>query len=359
MSVYIIIFFSIIAFLIFIKCKITKRVNFFLYLFTFISLTIFIGLRHQVGGDWGAFLKHFKTLKERSFRDNLLTMDPGYVLLEYISYYLGLGIYGVNTLCGIIFLLCFFYFIKTFNIRLPYALLIAYPYLIMVVVNGYSRQGVAIGLGMVFWALLYKDKVLKSVFFLILSALFHKTALILSLLYIKNLRLKLRFKYIISITISCIVFLLFFKFFQDRFEHFINYYFIKKMHSTGAIIRILINILAGMLLVIFSKQYKKLYDDYNINFLVFIISVAMLCLAIFQKTTTVADRLLLYFYPVQIIIFPRILYLLLHTEKNRALAPLYLFCLISLYTGILFVWLLFAVHRNYWIPYDNLLFHLI
>jgi len=79
-----------------------------------------------------------------SFWEALSSWDPGYVVLEYISFYLGLKIYGVNTLCAIIFLLSFFYFINVFNIKLPYALLIAYPYLIMVVVNGYSRQGVAV-----------------------------------------------------------------------------------------------------------------------------------------------------------------------------------------------------------------------
>ena len=354
MSIYISIFFTFLYFLLFIRTKISNEVRLLAYGMTFLLFTLFIGLRHNVGGDWGSYLNHFKNLEFQYFFENLLSWDPGYVLLEYISFYLGLGIYGVNTLCAIIFLLSFFYFIKTFNIKLPYALLIAYPYLIMVVVNGYSRQGVAIGLGMVFISLLYKKKLFKSILFLILAVSFHKTAIVLSLLYLVRMKINIK-NIVIGLMLIGVVFLIY-TVFQQKFDAMYIYYIENQMQSMGAVIRIGINLLAGILLIILFKQYKKLYDDYDINVLMFIISIAAFLLAIVSNITTVADRILLYFYPLQIIVFPRILYIV--NKMNKYLGFIYFIFLILLFSSILLIWLFFATHRYAWLPYDNLLFNL-
>ena len=268
---------------------------------------------------------------------------------------MGLGIYGVNTLCAIIFLASFFYFIKTVNIKLPYALLIAYPYLIMVVVTGYSRQGVAVGIGMVFISLLYKKKLLKSILFLILAILFHKSAIVLILLYLIEIKLSIKKLITIGVAIVLITFAVYI-IFQQKINAMYTHYIERQMHSVGAIIRISVNLLAGTLLVVFFKQYKKLYDDYGINILIFSISIFAFLLATVGRITTVSDRLLIYFYPFQIVIFPRILYII--NGIDRYLGFIYFIFLVLLFSGVLFVWLFFATHRHAWLPYDNLLFHL-
>ena len=354
MIIYINIFFTILFSFLFAKSKISNEVKLLSYGIVFLLFTLFIGLRYKVGGDWDAYLEHFRHLEFQYFFDNLLNWDPGYVLLEYISLYLGLDIYGVNTLCAIIFLFSFFYFIKTFNIKLPYALLVSYPYLIMVVVNGYSRQGVAVGLGMVFISLLYKKKLFKSILFLILAVLFHKTAIVLALLYIAKLKINIKNFGIILIAVGSIF--LTYTIFKQEFDIMYIYYVEKQMQSTGAIIRISINLLAGILLILFFKCYKNLYDDYDINVLMFLISIVAFLLAMVTNITTVADRLLLYFYPLQIIVFPRICYIV--NRINRDLGFIYFIFLVLLFSGVLFVWLFFATHRYAWLPYNNLLFNL-
>lgn len=351
---YIIIFILILLSFLFVEKRTSKELRLLISGIVFIFFTLFIGLRHNVGGDWGAYLMDFEAIPTRNFWNDILSSDTGYVILEYISYYLGLGIYGVNTLCAIIFLSCFFYFIKTFKIKLPYALLIAYPYLIMVVVNGYSRQGVAVGLGMVFISLLYKGKLFKSLIFFILAVSFHKSAIVLSILYLSKLKINIKSILFAIILITLIV--LFYFIFQEKIQWIYTQY-TKQKYSAGALIRIAINLVAGISLVVFSKQYKKLYDDYNIHFLIFIISVISFLLAATSRNiTTIVDRLILYLYPFQIIIFPRIFYIIYRMDKY--LGYLYFIFLILLFSGVLFVWLFFAHHRKYWIPYDNLLFYL-
>ncbi len=53
------------------------------------------------------------------------------------------------------------------------------PYLVVVVAMGYSRQGVAIGLGFFALLALGERDTLKFVLFVALAAAFHKTAVVL------------------------------------------------------------------------------------------------------------------------------------------------------------------------------------
>lgn len=326
----------------------------FFYFLIFVFFVVFVGLRYQVGGDWASYLIHYENLDFENILLSFFEWDPGYVLFEYISKYLGLGIAGVNILCAITFFTCFFYFIKVFKIKLSHALLIAFPYLILVVVNGYTRQGVALGFGMLFVAFLYQRKLFKSFLALIFAVLFHKTAILLIILYIRETisNTKNNLAKLATIVISLLLGILVSISFQSECWSMIKNYIEYQMQSSGAIIRILVNIIPLVLLVVFSKRYKSIYNDYRLWILFGYITLSMLFLGIFFKITTVADRLCLYFYPLQIVIFPRVLQLI----KNREVKYMYFFALICLYSSILLIWLLFAAHRGSWIPYRNFLF---
>jgi len=353
MSFYLIIFTLIIS-VTFLNIKLYKDSKILFYSLVFVFFVLFVGFRYEVGGDWYAYLEHYKEISFDDIWFFISSWDPGYVIVEYISKYLGLGIVGVNTLCAIIFFSCFFYFIKVFKIKLSYALLIAYPYLILVVLNGYSRQGVAIGLGMLFISLIYQKKFFKSFLSLFFAVLFHKTAVILSLLYLYVfLHSKNKFIYkLLTLSIVFIFIFFIYKLYILEWMSLIKHYAIEKMQSTGGVIRISINVIAASLLLFFSKRYKKVYDDYNIWMFFGYMSYFMLFTALFFKTTTIADRLCLYFYPLQIVIFPRILALF----KAREMKYIFFFALICFYSFVLLVWLLFAQHREAWIPYKNFLF---
>ena len=62
-------------------------------------------------------------------------------------------------------------------------------------------------------------------------------------------------------------------------------------------------------------------------------------------STTVVDRLSLYLIPLQLAVLPRLAYLF----KGRFLGR----SLVIIYSAlVLFVWLNFAVHAQYWLPYQ-------
>jgi len=71
--------------------------------------------------------------------------------------------------------------------------------------------------------------------------------------------------------------------------------------------------------------------------------------------STAVDRLLLYFYPLQIVVFYRMIKLIASPE----LKYIYFLMILCMYTTILIIWMKLAIHRDAWIPYNNLLFILL
>ena len=74
-----------------------------LWLLLLTGLTLGIGLRHEVGGDWGAYLPYVEGARWLSLNEAIFKSDPGYALLNWIGAHWGGGIYLVNTVCGLLF----------------------------------------------------------------------------------------------------------------------------------------------------------------------------------------------------------------------------------------------------------------
>ena len=107
-----------------------------------IALTLFIGLRHEVGGDWFSYIPYLTRAEGIPLAEAIAMGDPGYNTLNWLFAGNALGIYGVNMVSGAIFsaglvLIC------RAQPRPWLALCFAVPYMVIVVAMGYSRQGVA------------------------------------------------------------------------------------------------------------------------------------------------------------------------------------------------------------------------
>jgi len=64
------------------------------------------------------------------------------------------------------------------------------------------------------------------------------------------------------------------------------------------------------------------------------------------------DRLALYLTPLQVVVFSRLPFLARKELHPDVMVVLILFG----YGAVLFVWLNFASHAQYWLPYRNILF---
>lgn len=140
--------------------------------------TLVIGLRHQVGGDWLAYLRMFDNQAERPLGDVIGGNEPGYFLLCWLAGRYGGTIYFVNTVCGVIVMTGLVRFSRT--LPLPWlALLVSVPYLIIVVSMGYTRQAAALGFLMMGLVSLANRSMRQFVFWTLLGATFHKSAVLM------------------------------------------------------------------------------------------------------------------------------------------------------------------------------------
>ena len=144
----------------------------------FMLLTLLIGLRHEVGGDWRTYFEQIEGLQGGSFSDALTSKDPAYSVLAWLAIQFGAGVYLVNLVCAIFFVSGLIVFCRS-QPNPWLALAVAVPYMVIVVAMGYTRQGVAIGIVMLGLVALSQSNNLRFVLWIGLAAAFHKSAIIL------------------------------------------------------------------------------------------------------------------------------------------------------------------------------------
>lgn len=309
-------------------------------------IIVFVGFRYLVGGDWYAYYRHFNDSGILGFRDILFESDPGYVFLNWWMNRWGFEVYSVNLVCASIFTLG----LTTFVRRQPYpwiGLTVAFPYLILVVAMGYSRQGVAIGLILLSLNALEAKHFKQYLLFVIIATLFHRTALIMIPfgLFLWGRGWVFRF---LSVVVAAYV--LFDALLAPEIDRMWEHYVDRQMVSEGAQIRVMMNLVPSVILLAFWKTWRQMFPDYWFWFWIAVGSIA--CLPLVGFASTAVDRIALYFLPIQLVVFSRLPYLLQQKFNPNLLK----FGIVLGYAAVLYVWLNFASHSQWWIPYKNALF---
>ena len=69
------------------------------WIVVWLSFTLLIGLRYEVGGDWYGYKDFYQSVTGELI-DTLTEPDPAYAALNWLSWYWGWDIYGINFVCG-------------------------------------------------------------------------------------------------------------------------------------------------------------------------------------------------------------------------------------------------------------------
>jgi len=318
----------------------------FKWAFIGLLLTIFIGFRHEVGGDWGNYLGLFYYIDYFSFREVILESDPGYKLLNWWVEKQGFEIYTVNLVCGAIFTTGLIAFAR----RQPYpwlALAVAFPYLVLVLGMGYTRQGVALGFIFLSLNALEYHQFKRYLAYIALATLFHKTALIMIPLgfFIWGKGWVFR-----AITLVVAAYVLFDALVAESTEDLWRSYVDAQMISQGAQIRVLMNLVPSLILLAYWKTWRTAFPNYWFWF--WIAAGSVVAVALVGFASTAVDRIALYFIPIQVVVFARLPLLL----RQRFSPGTVTAGIVLGYALVLYVWLNYATHARYWVPYHNMLF---
>lgn len=318
-----------------------SRLNWFLF---GLFLVLVIGLRHQVGGDWTAYLNEYEDKLNTPFKEIFVGKEPLQSIMVWVCALFGTGVYGPNTVSAAIFVAGLIYFCRRQDI--PWlAAAVAVPYLVIVVSMGYTRQSLAIGLLLFAIPQIERGHLLRYLVLMTTAVLFHYGAVFLLPVGMLIHSKRGLFKAFAAVGImgGAIFALL-----QAQLEFLYAGYIEQSAESGGGVVRVLMCALAGAAYFLVRKRWENRWSDGRIWQWFALLSLA--CLPLVFIASTAVDRVALYFIPLQLAVFSRLPVLV----TNQLRATTLTLGTLAGYFLVEFIWLNFGSHSFRWLPYQNI-----
>lgn len=310
-------------------------------------LTLMIGLRYKVGGDWAPYEFTFKSVAHRSL-SSAISQTPdefAYTLINWLVAKAGFGIWLVNVICAVPFVVG----LAAICRQQPnpwLALLVAAPLFIIVVGMGYTRQAVAAGFILIGVAGLTRGRsFLWFVGWTLVASAFHTSAL----LFIPMMAIV-----VFRVTFGWLLLLLAAGTFAYYFilptvmDRYSTGYIHSVYEAKGAIFRIIPNALAGLLLIGFPTHFASNSAELKVWRGFAWASIAALIAFFIIESSVIIDRISVYILPVQIFVLSR----LPRAFSSGGRPSVAVTLLVIIYSGlVLLIWLAYANNARFWVPY--------
>jgi len=324
-----------------------KKIYNFIFFLYIIFLILFIGLRHETGGDWVVYSDNYHFYGENFAFDPNIRSDIAFELLSYIFYQIFKNIYFFNLFISMFMIFSLYRFAA--NTKSPSSVFfISLPLIVLILFMGFVRQGLAFAFLLHAILSLKRNKLDFFYLYIILGTLFHKSLLIF--LFV-GFFLEKRFimKLIIIFLASSLIF-----YARQDLVHLYSIYLGKYKglfydKSEGTLQRILLNIVPALLYLFIGKKITD--NNLEYRFYLFISLLVILFFFIKDISLTFFDRVNYYFMPLQLLVYANINKLNLMSNIKTSFKLI----VIIGYVFILFYWLLFANHSIGWLPYKNIL----
>jgi hypothetical protein len=314
-----------------------------------LPIIILIGFRYQVGTDFPNYVRIFKQISRLAVPKEVGHIEIGYATLNWLVAKAGAGFWLVNLVCALLFTFGLIRFAKI-QPNPWLALTVSAPYLINVVGMGYSRQAVALGLGMAGLAAVSRGSFGKFVAYVLAGALFHRSAVVLlpivTIAYSRNRLVGT------TVGIAGLILGYFVLVSGQGVEHLERVYITHTyLESQGAAIRLAMNAPPGLAFLLFMRRFSNQRHErliYGILSVIAFLSMALLFL--YPEASTPLDRMALYVIPLQLFVLSR-LPSAFPDERGQPSALLLLG--VILFSAVVqFVWLNYAYNARDWVPYQ-------
>lgn len=334
-----------------------KRLSTVLWGMTFLLFVIFVGLRFEVGPDWGSYARMHSFLQYQDIFEALTQTESFSYLLFWVSTNTGFHVYLTNVVAAIILLFGVFSFAcRTFNPWL--ALVSATPYFIFVFGMSGIRQAMAAGVMLFLLSQWERFSFMKRGAYILVAALFHTSALVNSVFLVTQMHIRLLYKVLLSGLILLLTFYigtsvpLFSENMLKYQERYIDNP--ESRESFGSLYHIGLILIPAVLGLMFRKRISEnIHNQQLFKFGLY----APLCVFAINFidffSTTLASRLTIYLYFVPMMIYPALVPLF--GKKGKVLMT---FAIILFHVLVLVTWFTFGNHAYRYIPYQNVLFNL-
>jgi hypothetical protein len=307
-------------------------------------LALFVGLRWEIGPDWTTYRALFRYLHDGSLREAAGQSDPGFRILVLLLQSQHAPFWVLNLICA-----CVFSFgLARFCTELPnpwLAVLVAVPYLVIVIAMSALRQATAIGF--IFLALrgMGAKPLWKSIFWVLVASLFHASAFIVAVLIaLSYTRNRLQAAALLIAAAIPAYYVLF-----GTFDLYLKRYGAHRIDSGGVAFRVAMNAIPAIILLVGgSKAFAPRGEEAfwrNLSLL----SLALIPAMLYVKSTTAIDRLSLYAVPLQILVLSAI-------PRQFSTSPatrIYPAMAIVAYCALtLLVYFALGTHARYYLPYE-------
>lgn len=318
-----------------------------------LGVTLAVGLRHEVGGDWLHYARYITEVEPIPWgRVPHQLIEPAYTALSWIAGRSGASLHSVNVICAALFGAGLVVFCWQWP-RPWLALAVAMPYLVVVVGMGYTRQSVGIGLLLLAlvwswrstWA--WRAGALAVVG---LAALFHKTALAVAALAVA-LRFGVRHLRWVLLAALAVVLLLFVvaPHLGEKVFHLAYHYLHAEIYrSRGTVVRAALTAVAGLAFLLLRHRLALPAPQDRTLWLASWVALGLLGMALVMPASTAIDRVGLYLLPLQMAVWA---VLPSAFEGRPVLQRALVVAVLAAYGTMLLAWLHLSPFARFWVPY--------
>ena len=328
----------------------TRHVNRMIWAIVWLLCVLFVGLRHDVGGDWGNYLTITQRIGEQSLVESFRQQEFLFSLLTWLSIQAGAGVYGVNVVGAAIVFVGLFSYCKT--LRNPWlALAASMPFLVVVAGMSANRQGMAIGVVLFVMSRWGSLGIVRRSAGIAVAALFHTSAAFLLLLSVVELKVS-RWKKIALFFLAAAVSLWLIVRSEASFNRYTQIYIAgqsEEVYSPGALLHLSLNLVPALIMLLLRSRWRHVVPNWPLIQQLCWTAIALVLLVPFFSVAV--GRISLYLFPISLV-FVSTLPQFIQRPEGRALVRTLLVFLLG---AVLAIWLKFANTAFTYLPYKNVL----
>jgi len=311
---------------------------------TAVLLTLAIGLRNQVGGDWWNYLYVFQRIRGSSFSTALTVAEPGYVAVNWIAWKAGWGIWFPNLVCAAIFSWGVVSFCR--QQPNPWLALTVATYIIILLGMGLTRQSAALGFVMLAMVQYSRGGLVKMGAYLVGAVMFHSSAIIMAPI----IGLAVARRGVGTAIVTVLLGAIFLYQFSSGIFVLLTRYTETTHTAGGAVPRLLMNLIPALIFLSFPTRLTRTASEQRLWTIISLMTFVSVFLLFFVRSSAIVDRLGLYITPLQIYVLSRLPAAFgTRTRENMFLLSL----VVAFSLAVEITWLRYGTWGHAWLPYRN------